>query len=920
VANRPDLGLNVKPGVAPSLATPFTGEGDLAQSLHDYIGGRTADGDTPAAIMADIQSQSFFDKVGGRADEYRAALDKLAPLRGEDGSMQRAEALDAPFNTMADAYVKGKYGATRSTMNRQQVKVDDVTTEALHRALAAHPDGVAAYKQIGELSNQDQRALRETFYRDIARESPEAAGLRKDAEEHAKNEPEAEEEDMFGEKVPNPEHAAWVGKRDDLARRAGEASLDWNKYVQTMGGIEKAYESVQDTIKSRVGEAFAQAHNTLRPDAPIKVGRAVIRNNLNHLDATDPVARDARLAKERELTDSLRERNAGRYAQGSVSGKIDAARDQREAFEQSQRGMFSSEDTDAPKPADMAGDERHTLGHEAERQIAAMMGQVGQNFKPGKPTKLFNPEMSTGKNAARQRLVKLVDANKRVTAAFGTGSGKTLLQMASFTHLHEQGKAKRGIFLVPSIVQGQFGGEALRFIDPNGNGGKGYNWHCQPGANRAERIAAYKNKDHHFVVMTHQSFRDDMLHLGAQHAGIGEQEMASRLNAMTRPERKTWMHELMTREGIDADYATVDESQNISNRAGKDNSSQANVLDALGDNTPYLLHATADPVKNDASEAFDMMAKMDPARYSDRGAFMRRYGADTLASKDALKREMARHVYPSKIDPDVKADRKTSTVPLSNGQKAALSALDKNLSKARLARMGGAADVEAMKAISPSSFENVPAAEHEKLAHDLMQNIGILKLAAQKRIINEHPDNAKMDDLVAKAAERKGKPGVVFAHSLKSVQMIKDRLEAAGHRVVMLTGADSGADKEKKRLAFNPESGEASADIMVASDAGATGMNIQRGQWLYQLDTPDTAMTHGQRQGRIFRTGQKNDVELLDSMADHPSERAARTRLERKQGLREMMQSPMEGLDDTGVAHYINQKRVALQAGAQTQK
>jgi hypothetical protein len=61
---------------------------------------------------------------------------------------------------------------------------------------------------------------------------------------------------------------------------------------------------------------------------------------------------------------------------------------------------------------------------------------------------------------------------------------------------------------------------------------------------------------------------------------------------------------------------------------------------------------------------FDLMKKMDPERYNDRGAFMRRYGADTLASKDALKREMARYVYPSKIDPDVAADRKESRVKL----------------------------------------------------------------------------------------------------------------------------------------------------------------------------------------------------------------------------------------------------------------
>ena len=58
--------------------------------------------------------------------------------------------------------------------------------------------------------------------------------------------------------------------------------------------------------------------------------------------------------------------------------------------------------------------------------------------------------------------------------------------------------------------------------------------------------------------------------------------------------------------------------------------------------------------------------------------------------------------------------------------------------------------------------------------------------------------------------------------------------------------------------------------------AAAVGLNGQRGQWLAQFDTPQTAMTHAQRDGRINRTGQKNDIDLIDLVSDHPSERKAR--------------------------------------------
>lgn len=909
VANRPDLGMDVQPGVAPRLAEPFSPGDDLEQSLRDYIGGRAADGDAPGDIVADIQSAAFFEKVGfDKAEAYREALDKVAPLKDANGKQRRAETLGDHFDQYADSFVEARHGGKISTLNRQEFKVDQKSVDALHRALSEHPDGVAAFKQIGDLTPQDQRALREHFYRNVAKESPEQGALRSDLERLDGAEPERETQDMFGETTTNPEWQEWKAQRDDAAAKVNASGLDWPKYVETMRGHEKAYEAIQDMIRSNVGKSFADAHNKLNPGRPLKLGRAVIRNNLNHLDATDPKAREDRMARERELVDGLRERAQGRYASGSVSDKLDAARDENEAFNQAQMGFFSAEEASPSAPADLKGDERHTLGHVAERQIAGMMGQVGKNFKPGQPVKLWAPTMSGGKNAARQRLVKMIDANKRVVAAFGTGSGKSLLQLAAFTHLHEQGKAKRGLFLVPSIVQGQFSGEALRYLEP----GK-FNWHIEPGASRESRIAAYKDPSKHFAVMTHQSFRDDMMHLGAKHAGITEGEMSDRLNAMSDGDRKAWMGELMKREGINFDYLTTDESQYTLNRAGKENSGLANVVDSLSAHTPYYVTASGDPVKNDASEVFDLMRKMDPDRYNDRGAFMRRYGADTLACKDSLKREMARYVYPSKIDPDVTADRKESKVSLSDGQRKALADLDGHFTKARIARMEGKVDVEAMKAISPSSFDDVPEADHDGVAKTLQQSLGIMKSSAVQRVINTHPDNPMIDDVAKHAAERKGKPGVVFAHNREAVRMLTERLEKEGHRVVTITGSDSGPEKDRKRQMFNPEQGEAQADILVASDAGATGMNIQRGQWLYQYDTPQTAMTHAQRNGRIFRTGQKNNVELIDGVADHPEVHKARERLQRKYGLRDLMTSPMEGLDDTGVAHFLNRRKVAQQ-------
>lgn len=909
IANRPDLAMDIEPGVAPRLAQPFEPGEDLEQSLRDYIGGRTADGDPPADILADIQSAEFFQKVGfDRAEEYRAALDAVAPLKGADGKLQRAESLAPSFERYAEEFTERHYGGKLAPLHRQQVNIDQTAVDALHRALSDHPEGTAAFKPIGDLTPQDRRALREHFYKHIAKESPEAAALRQELEELEAAEPERETTDMFGETAVNPEWTAWRNRRDDLATTLNASTLTWSKYVDAMRGHEKAYEAVQDLIRSNVAKAFADHHNRLNPKVPLKVGRTVIRNNLNHLDTIDPEAREARLAQERALIDSLRERVQGRYASGSVRDKLDAAREQREAFSQAQMGFFADHPApEADKP--LGKDERYTLGHAAERQLAGMMGIVGKNFKPGQPIKLWQPSMN-GKGIARQRAVKLIEANKRVVLSFGVGSGKTLIGLAGFTHLQQQGKAKRGLFLVPSIVQGQFQGEALRYLEP----GK-FNWHIEPGASREERIRAYKNPEHHFAVMTHQAFRDDMIHLGAKHAGISEDQMRERLAAMQPAERRAWMKEVLDKEGISFDYLMVDEGHDLLNRAGKENSAMANVVDAFSAHTPYYVSASGDPIKNDPSEAFDLLSKMDPERYTDRAAFMRRYGVDTIAAKDALRREMARYVYPSRIDPDVTAERRQVKTVLSDGQRRALDDLNRHVANARLARMQGTVDVEAMRAISPGSFDGVPAEQHENVARELQKNLGILREAATHRIIYAHPDNPLMDAVVEHAAQRRGTPGVVFAHSLEAVQHLKERLERAGHRVVAITGADSAKAKEAKRQQFNPEKGEPSADILVVSDAGATGMNIQRGQWLFQYDTPMTAKTHAQRNGRIFRTGQLNNVELIDGVPDHPVVRRARERLARKYELREMLTTPLEGLDDSGLAYFLKKRQTDAEQG-----
>lgn len=905
-ASRPDLALKTPPGAAPSLAVEFDPGDDLEAALRQYIGGRAADGHPAGDIVADIQSGAFYAKAGAsRTKEYRAALDAIAPNKVGGKALQRAEQLTPLFEKYADAYVAG-LGGKRSPLHAQSFEADKVGQEAAHRALAAVPEGVAAYKAAGDLTVQDQAALRGWFAKNIAKETPEAAGARAAYDEHMTGEPPKVVEDLFGEQSVNPDWHAWESARAELGSKVKAVGFTWPAYVKAMGSPTRAHAAVQDLIRSHVAKHFADGYNTLRPGS-LAVGRCVVQHNLAHLSAVDPEARAARAAQQKALIDSMRDRTGGKYAAGKVADKLESAAEQKAAFEQAQAGFWSAEPESAgAKP--LAADERHTIGHAAEGKLAALVAQVGGNFEPGKPVRLFHASMSGPDGAVRQRAIKHVRANKRSVLGLGVGTGKTAIGLGAFADLHSTGHVKKGLFAVPSIVQGQFGGEALRFLEP----GK-FKWHCDPGASYEERLAAYKDPDTHFSVVTHQGFRDDVLRMAAGQGHGSASEIAAKLASMPRAGRQAFVDGVLAKEGIKFDYAMADEAHGLLDREGKEDSRLSHVVGAVTDSTPYYVHASGDPVKNDASEAFSLLSKMDAGRYGDREAFMRRYGGDTLASGDALKRELARHVYSAALKPDVQVTRKEQSVALTAPQRDALDTLDGAAAKIRLARMTGKTDAAAARALAPHLFEGLSPDQEAGAVQQVHDSLPLLREAAVRRIIDNHPEGGKLAAAIDFAGARKGKPGVVFARSLDAVEALRAKLEKAGHRVVTITGADSSDSKAEKIRAFNPESGERKADVVLCSDAGAVGANLQSGSWLLQYDTPDTAMVHAQRQGRINRIGQKNDVELTDLVADHPREKRARERLATKYGLRDLVTTPLEGLDDTGLAFYLKQQQAAAQ-------
>ena len=944
--------------------------GDPVADLEDHIGARIADGEHPDRVIGSVVANLHHVPAEHRT-AIAAHLDHIAPTTvpleengkpvfktNEDGSpvlgadgqpVQRMRQVLAShhqgaLNALAEQYVAKHLGdSAAAPFHAQGLKLDTPadtakTVEALHRSIAADPRTIAAFKAPAELTPQEKGALRHYFNSELAAGQ---AGIDKAAVERAIADlgPEPPEKitdqaDMFSSgPTTNPEWTAWKAKQRAVLADAHDAAggLEWNAYVATHKSVRHAYEAIQDHMKGALLGRFASAYDA-QHGAPLRVGQQRMRNADRHLAALDPDAR-VELKRERDaLANAAQQRTAaGQYATGSYKERLDRMAQAEQIADQNQVSLLP-----AAEGKDQRKWSRTAIGERAENQLASLMGNVGRNFRHQmtQPVGLTpNLRMSGAINIGgqqvditpQQRTIKSFLAKRRLGAFLGVGSGKSAISIGSFTAAASDPASgvKRGLWIVPSQVQGQFHGEMAQFVEP----GK-FQWHSAPGAAAEDRMAAHRDAGTHMVVQTHQGFRDDMVRLLAEHHGKGD-GIADWFMGLPRAERAAALKAAWRASGIDYHASFIDEGHVTLDRRGKEDSLLSAVLTAASDNTPYYMAMTADPAKNDVSEIRSQLDKLHPdGRFGDEAAWHKRYGLNTSASREALRREVSGNFFINHIQPDVETRHAEETVPLHPEQQKQYGAVMQQFQQARADRAKGRINVEAIKALSPSSFAGQPETEHEAVARRLSDNLGILKEAALHRVVNLAPaeHNAKLQAVRARLKDHHAgeKPVVVFAHNLEAVRMIEEGLKADGHRVTTLTGEHATKEKDARRRAFAPKGGEApTADVIVLSDAGATGLNLQRGQTLIQYDIPQTAMVHAQRNGRIRRLGQQRDVDLIDYATDSPYEARARQRLQRKYDLRSIFETDaVGGLDEHDLGAFLaraKQRRTARDEASQAQ-
>jgi hypothetical protein len=158
---------------------------------------------------------------------------------------------------------------------------------------------------------------------------------------------------------------------------------------------------------------------------------------------------------------------------------------------------------------------------------------------------------------------------------------------------------------------------------------------------------------------------------------------------------------------------------------------------------------------------------------------------------------------------------------------------------------------------------------------ELTAIVAIAKQAEhQYRDVKIEPLMQTMDDLYAKEKNRKV---IVFTEFVATQTYLKDILTSRGYKVSALNGSMDIEERNEVLEEFRSIS-----DILISTDAGGEGLNLQFSDCVINYDLPWNPMKIEQRIGRVDRIGQQRDVTAYNFILTDTIESRVREVLEEK--------------------------------------
>jgi hypothetical protein len=125
--------------------------------------------------------------------------------------------------------------------------------------------------------------------------------------------------------------------------------------------------------------------------------------------------------------------------------------------------------------------------------------------------------------------------------------------------------------------------------------------------------------------------------------------------------------------------------------------------------------------------------------------------------------------------------------------------------------------------------------------------------------------------LIRSLVLEQGRKVVVFSQWLRMLRLsewaVRDLLEAVGLRSAFFTGEESQDQRSRNIVDFHDD---ASVRVMFLSDAGGVGLNLQRAaNACINLELPWNPAVLEQRIGRIYRLGQESPIDVINLVTEY---------------------------------------------------
>lgn len=399
----------------------------------------------------------------------------------------------------------------------------------------------------------------------------------------------------------------------------------------------------------------------------------------------------------------------------------------------------------------------------------------------------------------------------RALLADDVGLGKTIEAGTCLAAYRAHGLVRRALILCPAVLLRQWAGELRARFALEG-----------------------------LVARTPGDFRGDLV--------LASLDLAKRRDYAEVIRERPW------------DLVIIDEAHRLKNHR------TANWQLVWGIETTYLLLLTATPVQNDLRELFNLVTLVRPGLFATRAEFRRTFQADRIRPRNverlhALLRQVMLRTSRRSAEVAFPPRRvATQMVSLSGPERELYSACFALLGEAR--RNGRTRQqLLPLVAVVREATSSPEAARRTLLR--MARTPGLPPAtAARYREVAELAKGLpcrKAETLGELIAGRKGTQALVFTEFRATQDLLVATLKKLGVGAVKYHGGLSPADQAAAVEAF-----ARGARVMVATEAGAEGHNLQFCHWLINYDLPWNPMRLEQRIGRLHRLGQEHPVEIVN--------------------------------------------------------